>query len=544
MTARNASLVSIPVELLQEIVQLNLDSCPELRLVCKRLNDIAVPYMFSHATIKYSGNEKDLEILEATATGVHPSVLHATSLTIHDLHPPLKYMGGCGGKITPVRRKGNEDAALAHSETLKNWLTLAISQFKLVKTVTWRINNSTPAWSSECITAFIAQLTNLTTLVINAKLSGRRSIQLHSFPPVQNFTLQAGYGISVSDNGTIQGMPEFIAKSSSKLLRLEINRSDRDPLLVRDTTLLHSITRDASPLHITSLTLVGIPIELSSNLVPHLRSLKSLCLKYGSEPLAKRRLLRNYNDQEIVQSYETRLFARNTWNILNAKKIHLQEISLDKPTESFVQYLTSYSGLESLTITSATITTPECSDSIAQDFYLGALCAHENSLTSLVISPWLKGKWCIGEHNMDSISKLINLRNLSIPIVPNSNGTSNSRESESEDRVAEELYNQLHPVYTLLDIASLLPKLCVLTIHDTGLATNYTVEHQSGITCPAIHPTSRFDITSFGPLDPSRYRFTLVLDPLIIKIECRSFLVVYDWYFRIISNHLLKSTVY
>ncbi|KAF8982252.1 hypothetical protein BDQ17DRAFT_1549248 [Cyathus striatus] len=520
MIARNASLVSIPAELLQEIVQLNLDSCPELRLVCKRLNDIATPYMFSHAAIKYSGNEKDLEILEATATGVHPSVLHAVSLTIHDLHPPLKYMSGCRGKITPARRKANEDAALAHSETLKNWLILAISQFKLVKTVTWRVNNSTPAWSSECITAYIAQLTNLTTLVINANLSGRRWIQLHSFPPVQNFTLQASYGTSVSDNGMIQGMPEFIAKSSSKLLRLEINRSDRDPLMVRDTTLLHSITRDASPLHITSLTLVGIPIELSSDLAPHLRSLKSLCLKYGSEPLAKRRLLRNYDNQEIVQSYETQLFAKNTWDIFNAKKIHLQEISLDKPTESFVQYLTSYSGLESLTITSATRTTPEYSDSIAQDFYLRALCAHENSLASLVISSWLKGKWCIGEHNMDSISKLINLRNLSIPIAPNSNGTSNSSESESEDRVAEELYNQLHPVYTFLDIASLLPKLCVLTVHDTGLARNHSVEHQSGITCPATHPTSRFDITSFGPLDPSRYRFNLVLDPLIIKLEC------------------------
>ncbi|KAF8985938.1 hypothetical protein BDQ17DRAFT_652114 [Cyathus striatus] len=169
--------------------------------------------------------------------------------------------------------------------------------------------------------------------------------------------------------------------------------------------------------------------------------------------------------------------------------------------------------------------TLEHSDRIARDFYLDALRSHESSLESLVISPLLGGKWCFGMHSIQSISKLISLRKLSITIVADSSVTSS--ESECQDRVAEEMYNSVHPVYTLLDIASLLPKLTVMNIHDASFAMERIVtvpEHESYITCPVVCSTSEIDthIISNATLDPSKYRFALVLSRQLTIIECRT----------------------
>ncbi|KAF8983490.1 hypothetical protein BDQ17DRAFT_1261288, partial [Cyathus striatus] len=106
----------------------------------------------------------------------------------------------------------------------------------------------------------------------------------------------------------------------------------------------------------------------------------------------------------------------NIWNMLKHEKIHLQEIILHEPTESFMGYLKSYSGLKFLTIYSGFPGIE--SDMLALDFYLHALCMHTNSLEKLNISLSYDGKWCFSAHNMQILSELIHLRYLLITIIP------------------------------------------------------------------------------------------------------------------------------
>ncbi|KAF8985939.1 hypothetical protein BDQ17DRAFT_652118 [Cyathus striatus] len=170
--------------------------------------------MFSHVSIKYNANKICLDILEALATGVHPSAVHAKSLTIQDLHaPPRKSLRSCHSRVSLASIK-KRDTDRVYSESMKKWLTPAICSFKQVGTLTWHVTSSkSEEWSRGCVITGISQLPTLMTLVLNANLKVGIPVQLHSFPPVQDFVLHATCDTSISDNGAIQGLPEFIVKS-------------------------------------------------------------------------------------------------------------------------------------------------------------------------------------------------------------------------------------------------------------------------------------------------------------------------------------------
>ncbi|KAF8994188.1 hypothetical protein BDQ17DRAFT_1200954, partial [Cyathus striatus] len=93
----------------------------------------------------------------------------------------------------------------------------------------------------------------------------------------------------------------------------------------------------------------------------------------------------------------------NIWNALKHEKIHLREITIDEPTEAFIQYLSSYTGLRSLVITPTVRITERQSDLIAVEFYTHAICAHASSLEKLEVLPAYEGRWCFGEHNIQTL---------------------------------------------------------------------------------------------------------------------------------------------
>ncbi|KAF8994174.1 hypothetical protein BDQ17DRAFT_1412642 [Cyathus striatus] len=444
-TRNRTSILSIPVELLQDIAQL-ASSRPVLRLVCRQFHDAITPQMFS--SVRLSCPEESfntfLEVLELLAAARRsPRIVG---------HKPKK-----------------PPASYEHSQSIKKWLPLAISNFKLATTVTWNITEgSSDDWSRDCVIAGIARMPSLSAFKLTIIRQDGISMQLDSLPPLQLFS------ICVTHIGEIHGIPELIAKSSSQLRQLELNCGTS--CFNEYSIFLSSVLPIASALHITHLTMEVFNLKLQKTIVPHLRSLKSICLKKDSGLLVGRGRISSEGD--LVGESAA---PEDIWNLLKQENIFLQEITLDNPTESFICYFKSYTGLESLTISPRSSGVQ--SNALADDFYLHAICMHIDSLRKLDIAPSHDGKWGFGAHNKQALSKLVQLRYLSIPIIPD-------RYSMATN------YNPGHPVCLIMQTASLLPRICHLNIRHPR---------------QSMHPnTQQIDmhITYMGPLDPSKYIFT------------------------------------
>ncbi|KAF8985937.1 hypothetical protein BDQ17DRAFT_1376401 [Cyathus striatus] len=530
-SAQSTSILSFPVEILQDIAQLTI-SLPNLRLVCTRFNDIVTPQIFSRVLIRFWSGKQDkfLEALEALAIGEHPAVLHAKSLTIQGLipdpEPPLNKHPIFLSDEKEVEdyklqyKRQTLDPYYAHSQSIKEWLPRAIGRLKQVSTVTWFINNRSDEWTRDCVISGISQMPSFTKLILNTMLGSEIPIRLHSLPPVQTLAIHGIYNM-ISPNGPIQGIPELIARSSSRLLRIEIkswNHGGQEKATLALSEFLH----DEPPLHITHLTLEGFMVQLSSTAIPHLHSLESLYVKDYST-YRSHQLQRPTSGQEDLLSGSESVDLGDIWSVLMNAKIYLREIILDDPTESCIQYLRAYAGLKSLSFTGVTGTTEEQSEKLALEFYSDTICGHADSLEKLEVSPVYEGKWCFGEHNIQALSKLFNLRHLSMSIVADSTRIVKWPASDMNDvynylhgtKTIDEpqtgSYDPLHPVCLLMKTACLLPKLGLLSIRNASLVSN---RNDGAPKYHAVDPIMQIEthISSFGPLDPLKYRFTVVTE--------------------------------
>ncbi|KAF8994193.1 hypothetical protein BDQ17DRAFT_1367289 [Cyathus striatus] len=477
------SILSFPVELLHDITK-QTSSLPTLRLVCKRFNDVVAPQMFSSAFICLKDEALDdfLQLLESLAVGNHPAVLHAKSLTIRDVVPsqePKPRYGQQPNKKEVEKDKLQHksrvlDPYYSNSDLIKDRLSRAISRLQWVTTVTWYIDyRKSDKWSRNCVISGIAQMPSLIL----------RNTHKNSNTPIS----------------WIQGVKQILSNSSDQLIRLAIKSKNPKDL---DTPYLRSLLQDASSMHLTHLDLEGFAIQLSNAVIPHLRSLQSLHLKQIYK-----------HTGHFPSQTGTSSSARDIWTILKREKIYIREINLDEPTEYFVEYLRSYAGLKSLTIRGALGTDEAQSNHIALDFYRCALCNHAKSLEILEILPYYEGKWCFGEHVNQILSKLINLKQLTVAVVGVSTETvpkyNFGNYSKKPNVVTECTYDPLHPVCMLMQAASLLPKLDVLSIYGADLAANRRIWCGNGKISHAIAMFKQIDthVTMIGPLDPFKYVF-------------------------------------
>ncbi|KAF8994192.1 hypothetical protein BDQ17DRAFT_1367288 [Cyathus striatus] len=500
------SILSFPVEIFDDITK-QISSLPTLRLVCKRFNDVVVPQMFSSASISLRavGLDGFLELLESLAVGNHPAVLHAKSLAIRDVVPSQEPKPRYGQRPTKnevekdkLQHKSHVlDPYYSNSDLIKDRLSRAISRLQQVATVTWYIDyRKSDEWSRNCVISGIAQMPSLTSFILEADLDKKTSVQLHSLPPLKVFEIH-----TMSSNTSvswIQGVKQILSSSSDQLIRLAIkSRNEKD----LDTPYLHSLLQDASSsMHLTHLDLEGFAVQLNNAVIPHLRSLQSLHLKKIYKRAGRFPLLTDPKSS-----------TGDIWAILKREKIYIREINLDEPTECFVEYLRSYAGLKSLTIKYAIGTDEAHSDNIALDFYRHALYNHAKSLETLETPLHYEGEWRFGEHTNQILSNLINLKQLAVAVVGVSTQTVPilGGHSENPNIVTECTYDPLHPVCMLMQTASLLPKLDILSIYGASIASNRHVWCGNGIVSHAIAMTKQIDthVTMIGPLDPLKYGF-------------------------------------
>lgn len=100
---------------------------------------------------------------------------------------------------------------------------------------------------------------------------------------------------------------------------------------------------------------------------------------------------------------------------MRLKKLHTAAASAE-----MIEYLASYSGLESIVLTDTHSDTTGSrihdseEDILARRFYSEILPAHASSLVELDVQASFEGPWCFSDHAVPALSKCQRLRTLSI----------------------------------------------------------------------------------------------------------------------------------
>ncbi|KAJ6580741.1 hypothetical protein B0H19DRAFT_1112255 [Mycena capillaripes] len=393
------SILAFSIELLQEIFYRIPSDHKHLRVVCKNFNFAIAPLFFSSVLldVQQSGLELGLSHLEALATGNTSWSQFARTLKIERLSPSYKFPAS---KAVQEDKQDTDNELKLADERMKKFLPSALESLKNVRTVIWTSRREDAEWTAEAVADY-----------------------LNSHPTLEDFRLTADGLKSNCSFNQLNGLRKLSLTSHSSRLLTELTHSlseavrnspDLASLHLQShdfscdaalsfTDLFHGDLSCAHP-HLTELHLNDYTLPLDG-IRPHLRALKSLWW------------FRGYSWTE--EGYPVPV--RRGWDVLREERIHLTEIHTDIIDEDLLAYLSSSSGLERLTISSAGGDNEEQSNRRADDFFAHALPRHRSSLVALSCHAEYEGRWSFGAHNAGVILQLHKLRSLrmSVNSVPN-----------------------------------------------------------------------------------------------------------------------------
>ncbi|KAJ6514196.1 hypothetical protein C8R47DRAFT_1063968 [Mycena vitilis] len=376
------SILSLSVELVQEIAYMVPADHKQLRSTCKNLSFAIAPLFFSSVLVdvQQSRLEVGLSHLDALSTGNTPWSQFARTLKIEHLRPAF-----LGAGTDP---KYTEDELQLAKERFNQLIEPALESLKNVRTVIWNCDGDTDS-TVEMVVNFLSthpvledfRLTAHTASAHFGRLGGLRNLTLKTPPDSPD----SGREIAQSLSQTIYNSPDL------ESLHVEL----RDNTF---TELSHSLV-STRPLRLTRLHITEeyyhASIALDGGIVPHLKSLK--CLKWiGGDS----------------GSTAASTVIRQRWDVLRKAGIHLTEIYTDNIEGGLLAYLSSYSGLERLCITWAGGKNKTESNRRADKFFARALPQHAQSLIALSCCGGYEGRWSLGDHNAGMIEQLHNLRSL------------------------------------------------------------------------------------------------------------------------------------
>ncbi|KAF9002700.1 hypothetical protein BDQ17DRAFT_521972 [Cyathus striatus] len=410
---------------------------------------------------------------DAIAGGKHPGVIHAKSVTIQDRSRELSLH-------RPPRKDSVFQLFSQYRRKVKKLLSVAISTFKNATSVTWMISDNSLDWSRDCVISGISFMPSL-------KTNHGLGVCLQTLP---SLNVQFFEGSTYAE---IQGIPELIEKSSGLLRGLEFHSNSGH------LSLEHLLSSVSTPLHIEHLMLSGFFASRYSGIVSHFQSLVSLSLK-------------TYVDESLNE-------ANSFWDALKCEKIYLKEISLNQPSDGFIQYLKSYAGLKSLSMLYSE-GFYGYSDITALLFYTGALSSHCNTLEKLSILPFDDGGWCFGDLVIQCLEQLHELAYLNISITDNP--VSYYCIFDRNYRIHGTVDNKTYPVKQLIETVSILPRLQVLSIHRTygHFCGMDMCKAEDERTIP-MQKDIDMQVTTYGPLNPAQYRFDIRNEHIYYKLKRR-----------------------
>jgi hypothetical protein len=105
------------------------------------------------------------------------------------------------------------------------------------------------------------------------------------------------------------------------------------------------------------------------------------------------------------------------WDTLRAERIHLSELHTDMVVEGLPEYISSYSGLERLTVVNTNDEDVDLaqSDRLADKFF-SALSHHHQSLVALSCAGAYEGRWSVGGNNVTLLEPLHKLQSLQMNV--------------------------------------------------------------------------------------------------------------------------------
>jgi len=209
-------------------------------------------------------------------------------------------------------------------------------------------------------------------------------------------------------------------------------------------TSLHEIfqflTPEVEPLRLKELQMTQSFIKLDPFTIPHLRHLTSLHLSSMKNPSNVR--TENSDASEDtgpessgdLENSEHRIGSKMSdfWSALRRVGIHLREIIVDSINPGLFGYLSHYTGLTKLVVTTNIFNTSPDSDGLARLFFAEPLESHIETLEELAVYASFEDLWCFGEHNISAFSRCTGLKKLGVSVakadLPNAPGSSENPE--------------------------------------------------------------------------------------------------------------------
>jgi len=245
-------------------------------------------------------------------------------------------------------------------------------------------------------------------------------LPISRLPPLIALTLYGGTK-NISEQAGIDQVSQCVAKSHhlSSLTLFRSNGSEPSA-----TTSLHSIFKefDATkhpPLKLTRLTLGGFYVRFDATILPHFKSLQSLVLSDFAEPAQPPRRRDGTDDAPGVGRALSSCAApfSDMWKEFRKAGIRLSRIDVAHVSNAFVDYISSYSGLENLTLYVHDLDAQNV-DAKREDQFWEALGGnHGGTLQCLDIYPHYEGGWCFSQKRATGLGKCEELLSLRVAIA-------------------------------------------------------------------------------------------------------------------------------
>ncbi|KAJ8085034.1 hypothetical protein PM082_003812 [Marasmius tenuissimus] len=258
---------------------------------------------------------------------------------------------------------------------------------KGLRSISWKVPGEGPEWIPNIICEALAALPLLSSLCIQA------SWILDDFPalPLHLFTHGSLEQLSIiypfKDSSLYVQPLQALLTNNPNLTNLDLQFHPQFTFPATPFSDLFTVPF-SKPLRLEFLMLVGWTVDFISDVLPHIRSLRTLELR----------------DQEQKGAY---------WDVLRSSDIHLRNITVCNPGSELVDYISSFSGLEILTLSVIRMNDQEESDRFARKFY-EALPRHQATLKEATIFSWEPGLWNIGISNASAFDGFTELVSLSV----------------------------------------------------------------------------------------------------------------------------------
>ena len=253
-------------------------------------------------------------------------------------------------------------------------------------------------------------------------------------PPLITLDLRGGTK-NVSELARMEQVSQCVAKSHN-ISSLALYR-EQDDFRPSPTASLHYVFKDIdgakSPLlKLTKLTLGGFYVRFDATILPHFKNLQTLVLSDFAYPEQSTPRRDGEDDgpkvDQALSSYASPF--SDMWKAFRKTGIRLSRIEVTHMSNAFVDYISSYSGIEYLTLNVHDSDARNVDKKREDQFWNALGGSHGGFLRYVDIYPQYEGGWCFSQKRISALEQCKELSTLKVTIAT-------SREASHEEGRSE-----------------------------------------------------------------------------------------------------------